>query len=197
MKLYDFELSGNCYKIRLFLSILQLDFEREMVALGSQNKTPEFLAKNPMGLVPVLQDGDLSLWDSQAILVYLARRHGPGWLPEEAAGLAQVQSWLSLAANEIGNGPAGVRRIHRFGRHENEAAGRALCEKVFGVLEAHLCGHDWLVGSAPTIADLACYPYLALAPEGKFATDPYPAVRRWFNRIEALPGYVSLPGSSS
>lgn len=191
MKLYDFELSGNCYKIRLFLSILQLDYERELVALGSQNKTPEFLAKNPMGLVPVLQDGDLTLWDSQAILVYLARRYGPAWLPVEAA---EIYSWLSVAANEIGNGPAGVRRIHRFGRQEDEAAGRALCEKVFGVLENHLSSQDWLVGSAASIADLACYPYLALAPEGKFATDPYPAVGRWFERIESLPGYIALPG---
>lgn len=191
MKLYDFELSGNCYKIRLFLSILQQDYEREPVALGSQNKTPEFLAKNPLGFVPVLQDGDLTLWDSQAILVYLARRYGPAWLPEEAA---EIFSWLSVASNEIGNGPAGVRRIHRFGRQEDEAAGRALCEKVFGVLDSHLSSRDWLVGSAPSIADLACYPYLALAPEGKFATDPYPAVGRWFKRIESLPGYIPLPG---
>ena len=195
MKLYDFELSGNCYKIRLFLSLLKLDWEREAVALGTQNKTPEFLALHPLGLVPVLQDGEVTLWDSQAILAYLARRYDASgqWLPQKAAPLAQVTAWLSLASNEIGSGPAGVRRIHRFGRVENEAAGRALCEKVFGLLEAHLEKHVWLVGDQPTIADLACYPYLALAPEGKFETSAYAAVHRWFGRIEALPGYVPLP----
>lgn len=194
MKLYDFELSGNCYKIRLFLSLLGLDYERESVALGSQNKTPEFRALNPLGLVPVLQDGEAVLWDSQAILVYLARRYDSSgqWLPLEASALAQVTAWLSLASNEIGAGPASVRRIHRFGRQEDETAGRALCEKVFGILETHLAMHHWLVGERPTIADLACYPYLALAPEGKFETSGYAAVQRWFARIEALPGYLAL-----
>ncbi|MBN9414217.1 MAG: glutathione S-transferase family protein [Candidatus Eremiobacteraeota bacterium] len=196
MKLYDFELSGNCYKVRLFLSFLQLEWERELVALGTQNKTPEFLALNPVGLVPVLQDGETVLWDSQAILVYLARRYDRSerWLPLDACGLSQVTAWLSLASNEIGAGPAGIRRIHLFGREEDESKGRALTEKVFGVLESRLASHPWLVGDHPTVADVACYPYLALSPDGKFDTSPYPAVLAWFSRIQALPGYLALPG---
>ena len=195
MKLYDFELSGNCYKVRLFLSLLGLEWERELVALGSQNKTPEFLALNPVGLVPVLQDGESVLWDSQAILVYLARHYDKTerWLPLEAQALSQVVSWLSLATNEIGAGPAGIRRIHLFGRQEDETKGRALTEKVFEILEARLTQQDWLVGDRPTVADVACYPYLALAPDGKFDTSPYPGVLAWFTRIQALPGYVPLP----
>ena len=193
MKLYDYELSGNCYKIRLFLSLLNLPWQRQSVALGSENKTADFLVKNPLGQVPVLEEGELCLWDSQAILVYLARRWGPAWLPEEPSEMARIQSWLSLAANEIGNGPAALRRIHRFGRQENESAARLLCERVFQALEARLSQHDWLVGSAPTIADLSCYPYLALAHEGRFASQPFQAVERWFGRIEALPGYIPLP----
>lgn len=194
MKLYDFELSGNCYKVRLLLSLLGREYTRESVQLGKQNHQPDFLALNPLGLVPVLQDGELVLRDSQAILVYLARKFNNDWIPLEAAELGQVTAWLSLASNEIGSGPAGLRRIHRFGRKEDESAGRALSEKVFAVMESHLAEHDWLVGNRPTVADLACYPYLALAPEGKFETSGYPSVARWFRRIEALPGYIPLPG---
>lgn len=196
MKLYDFELSGNCYKVRLLLSLLGLPWERELVALGTQNKTPEFLALNPVGLVPVLQDDESVLWDSQAILVYLARRYDKSgqWLPLDDCGLSQVVSWLSLASNEIGTGPAGIRRIHLFGRDEDDSKARALTVKVFGILELRLAQQDWLVGPGPTIADVACYPYLALAPDGKFDTSPYPAVRAWFSRIEALSGYIPLPG---
>lgn len=191
MKLYDFELSGNCYKVRLFLSLLGLEWERELVALGTQNKTPEFRQLSPLGLVPVLVDGEAVIWDSQAILVHLARGREE-WLPLQE--LAAVVSWLSLASNEIGSGPAGLRRIHLFGRQEGEAPARSLTEKVFSVLEEHLSSRDWLVGSRATIADLACYPYLALVSDGKFDVSPYTAVLRWFGRIEGLPDYLPLPG---
>ncbi|HKK13872.1 MAG TPA: glutathione S-transferase N-terminal domain-containing protein [Gammaproteobacteria bacterium] len=93
IRLYDYERSGNCYKVRLLLALLGLPWERVPVDLRrGEERRPEFLALNPRGQVPVLTDGDWVVWDSQAILVYLARRYGGAqWLPQEARPLAEVQ----------------------------------------------------------------------------------------------------------
>lgn len=196
MKLYDFRLSGNCYKVRLMLALLGLEAERvEVDLMGGEQRRQPFVTWNPLGQVPVLESEGHHLRDSQAILLYLARSHGPAWLPSNPWELAQVDAWMSFAANEIANGPAALRLIRKFGAGLDPVRARAITEKVFAVVEGQLASQDWLVGSSPSVADLACYPYLALAPEGDWPTQGFPAVQAWFGRIEALPGYLALPGA--
>ena len=194
--LYEFALSGNCHKIRLMLSFLGLDY-RSVIVNGSerQQKSTEFLAMNPFGQVPVLTDGDVILRDSQAILVYLAKQYGNGqWLPDEAATLADVMAWLSTAANEVSLGPNRLRLHYKFGRAINLDESRKIAENLLNILEGTLKRHLYLVNSQITIADIAVYPYIALSPEGNIDLNRYPAVMAWLSRIQALPGYVGMPG---
>jgi glutathione S-transferase len=118
LKLHDFILSGNCYKVRLMLSLLGVKAELVAVDLKhGEQKTPKFLALNLWGQVPVLVDENLVLRDSQAILVYLARHYGgEAWLPSDPASMALVMQWLSTAALGIQQSLAAARVYHLFGR---------------------------------------------------------------------------------
>ncbi len=196
MKLYDAALSGNCHKVRLLLSMLDLAHEVVPVSLPDmEHKTPAHLARNPLGTVPVLEDGSTVIYDSQAILVYLARKYGgEDWLPTDATGLATVTQWLSFATNEIWNGPALARAVLLFNRDIDLAQAQASARNTFKFMDGYLDKHDWLALDRPTIADIACYPYSALAEAGEISLAPYDALNAWFKRIEALPGYVSMPG---
>jgi len=117
MKLYDLELSGNCYKVRLYAALAGINLELEPVDLpGGDHKQSPFIELNPWGQVPVLADDGVVLRDSQAILVYLARQHGGNqWWPDGAAQQGEVMQWLSTAANEIHAGPNAARLIDKFG----------------------------------------------------------------------------------
>ncbi|WP_374438956.1 glutathione S-transferase family protein [Inhella sp.] len=198
MKLYHFHLSGNAHKVRLALSLLGLPYEAE-VPSGGAHKATEFLKLNPFGQVPVLVDGEVVVRDSQAILAYLGQRYGgDAWWPREAGRLAQVVAWLSTAANEVAHGPNLLRLHHKFGRPIDVAAAKARTAALLAVLETVLTTQPWLVdGAAPTMADLAVYPYIALAPEGQVDLSPYPAVQAWLGRVQALPGHVDMPGTWS
>lgn len=197
MQLHDFTLSGNCYKIRLFLSLLQLEAELLSVDLpGHAQKSAEFLALNPRGQVPILVDDGHVLFDSQAILVYLACRYADtSWYPRDALSQARISSWLSLAANEVARGP-GQARLHVLFRFPGDAQqAQESARQVLRLLDAHLAQHNWLAeGAAPTIADLAVYPYVALAGDGAVDLAPYIHLAAWFTRIRALPGYIGMPG---
>lgn len=196
MKLYDMEFSGNCYKIRLFCALLELSYETIPVdLLKGEHKTASFLAMNPRGQVPVLDDAGSLVWDSMAILVYLARKYGnEQWLPTEPEPLARVMQWLAISENEILYGLARARAVARFNRPWDLAACQALGRSGLAVLEDHLRHKPWLAADHPTLADIACYPYVALAPEGGVALDGFPSVGQWIARVQALPGYVSMPG---
>lgn len=194
-KLYDFVLSGNCHKIRIMLSMLGLDYKTIPVDLAQQEQLSEpFLTLNPLHKVPVIDDDGLVIRDSTAILAYLALKHRPVLYPQEPAANAEVQQWLSLSVNELFHGLATARALIIFKREGDLAAAQALGRDVLGVLEARLAGHEWLAADRFTIADLACYPYAALSHQGDIDLAPYPATRAWFQRIEALPGYVKMPG---
>jgi len=192
MKLYYHPLSGHAHRARLFVSLLGLPHELvEVDLMAGAHKRPEFLAMNPFGQVPVLDDDGTIVPDSNAILVYLALRESrQDWLPQDPAGAAAVQKWLSLAAGEVAYGACAARLITVFGAKFNadEVIGRAhaTLQKVEGALE----GRDWLVGAGPTIADVALYSYLAQAPEGNVDRSGYARVNDWLARIEALPGFV-------
>lgn len=192
MKLYHHPLSGHAHRARLLVSLLGLPHELVEVDLKSgAHKKPEFLALNRFGQVPVLDDHGTVVSDSNAILVYLAKKSArTDWLPEDPAGAAEVQRWLSVAAGEIAYGPAAARLVTVFGAKFNpdEVIGRA--HTILGRLEDHLDGRDWLVGQRPTIADVALYSYVARAPEGNVDLSGYPRVNAFLRRIEALPGFV-------
>ncbi|MGR9052861.1 MAG: glutathione S-transferase family protein [Gammaproteobacteria bacterium] len=194
--LYDMTLSGNCYKVRLLLSLLELPYRTQPVDLaGGEQNGPDYLQLNPFGQVPVLDDDGLIVRDSQAILVYLAKRYGgERWWPDDAFGLAQIAAWLSTAANEIFHGPARLRVHRKFGRAIDTAQALQTAEKVLGIIDRRLENRDWLAGDTASIADVAAYPYLALAPEGGIDIAVYRHIVDWFQRIRALPGYVSMPG---
>lgn len=194
--LYDMSLSGNCLKVRLLLSLMTLPYQTQPVDLrGGEQRGPEHLQRNPFGQVPVLDDDGLIIRDSQAILVYLAKRYGgEQWWPDDAYPLAQMATWLSTAANEIFHGPARLRVHHKFGSPIDTAAARQTGDKVLGIIDRHLQSRDWLVGERVSIADIAVYPYLALAPEGGLDIATYPNIIAWFQRIRDLPGYVTMPG---
>jgi len=194
--LYDMSLSGNCHKVRLLLSLLALPYQTQAVDLrGGEQRGPDHLQRNPFGQVPVLDDNGQIIRDSQAILVYLAKRYGGDqWWPDDAYGLAQIAAWLSTAANEIFHGPAKLRVHHKFGSNIDTATARQTTEKILGIIDNHLQSRDWLVGDKLSIADIAVYPYLALAPEGGIDIGAYANIISWFQHIRALPGYVPMPG---
>lgn len=198
IKLYHFALSGHSHRVQLFLSLLNLPTEIIPVDLRrGEQKTPAFLAMNPFGQVPVIQDGEVTLADSNAILVYPARRYDPSgqWLPGDPVGEAQVQRWLTAAAGALAFGPSHARVGVLFKR-PIEARAYTLAEDLFKVMDAQLAAQRFLAStSAPTIADVALYTYTAHAPEGGIALTPYPHVQRWLADIEALPGFVGMPKS--
>jgi glutathione S-transferase len=196
--LYGHEISGNSYKARLLLSLLNLEYEWIRVDLmKGEHKYPEYLAKNPFGQVPFLVDGEVQLADAQAILVYLARQYGgEKWLPLDALSLAQIIGWLSTAAGEVRQGPENARLYYLFGAGTNINIERATqkSEFILTQLDQHLSDRTWLEFDHPTIADVAIYPYIALARDGKIDLDAYPHVLNWIERVKQLPGYIPMTG---
>lgn len=192
MKLYFHPISGHSHRARLFLSLLGAEAEIVQVDLAKgEHKAPDYLAINRFGQVPVLDDDGTVIADSNAILVYLAKKYGrTDWLPEDAAGAAAVQRWLSVAAGQIAFGPGAARLITIFNAQFNaeEVIGRA--HAVLKVIDAELQGRDWIAADRPTIADVALYSYIDRAPEGNVDLAPYGNVNAWLRRIEALPGFV-------
>jgi glutathione S-transferase len=192
--LYRMALSGHCHRVELFASLIGLPLTLVDVDLmQGEHKKPHFLALNPFGQVPVIQDGDVTLGDSNSILVYLEARYAPGqWLPRDPVGAAAVQRWLSVAAGPLAFGPAAARVIELFKRPvpADECISRA--EALFGVMEAELAKAPFLAGTKPTLADVANYSYIAHAPEGNVSLAPYPHLRAWLARVEALPGFVPM-----
>ena len=196
MRLFDFPRSGNCYKIRLFLSLINRPYETVPVALFEGGaETEEFLQLNPRGQVPVLDDGGEIVWDSMAILIYLARQYAESsWYPEEPLAQARIMQWLAVSENEILYGLAKSRAILLFNKPFSLEESQAMGTKALELLEHRLENQNWLTGSNPTIADIACFPYAALAREGQIDLDKYPAVLAWIARIRKLPGFIPMEG---
>lgn len=192
MKLYAHPLSGHSHRAELFLSLIGQPAEIVEVDLAKgAHKSPEFLTINRFGQVPVLVDGEVTIADSNGILVYLAKKLGrTDWLPELPIEAAAVQRWLSVAAGQIAFGPAAARLITVFGAKFNADEVIARAHAVLKVIDGELAEQTWITGSTPTIADVALYGYIARAPEGNVDLAPYANVRLWLARIEALPGFV-------
>jgi glutathione S-transferase len=196
MKLYDLSVSGNCYKVRLLCALLDVPVEVVPVDfLAGAHKRSPVIDLNVFGELPVLDDGDLILRDSQAILVYIARKWGgEAWLPTDAVSLALVTQWLMVAENEIARGPGAARLHDKFGYKLDVADAHDRAKRILTIMDARLEGREWLALDRPTIADIACMPYVALGWEGGVPLDPYPAVTAWVERIKKLPRFVTMPG---
>lgn len=203
IKLYDYELSGNCYKVRLLLGILGLSFERVPLDFypEREHKQSWFLAINPLGELPVIDDDGFILRNAQAILVYLASRYDPSgqWYPRDAHALGHVSMWLGFADSLTNS--AGTARMHDTMFYDVDIDRcRANAHTLFRVLDEHLwfaeqAGQGWLcAGDHPTIADLACFPYVMLSEEGGISRLPYPAIRRWTDRVKHIAGFTTMAG---
>ncbi|MCL2656435.1 MAG: glutathione S-transferase [Betaproteobacteria bacterium] len=199
IRVYGASLSGHSHRVRLFLSLLGLPFEAiEIDVRAGANRTPEFLRRNAFGQVPVIEDGDVTLADSNAILVYLNERYAadPGrWHPRDPVGAAQVQRWLSVAAGPLASGPATARVIMLFGLRKDAAEIIARSHALLRVMDGELAACPFLAGASATLADIANYSYVAHAPEGNVSLADYPHVREWLARIEALPGFLPMAAS--
>ncbi|KXU82093.1 glutathione S-transferase [Paraburkholderia monticola] len=197
IKLYTTLLSGHGHRVKLFLTLLDLPFEViELDMQAGENRKPEYLALNPFGQVPTIQDGELTLFDSNAILVYLAKRYGDAsWCPDDPLGAAAVQRWLSLAAGQIAYGPCAARLVTVFGAPLDHEQARKIAVKLFDVIDEELAGKPFVAGAHVTIADIAAHTYIAHAPEGGVSLQPYPNIRAWLRRVEALPRFIAMPST--
>jgi glutathione S-transferase len=197
LTLYDYLPSGNGYKVRLLLSQLRVPFKLvERDIQQGETRTPEFLAMNPNGRIPLLclEDGR-HLSESDAILFYLAE--GTPFLPEDRFARADVLRWMFFEQYSHEPYVAVARAwVHVFGITPERAA--RLQEKVDGgyaalrVMEGHLGSRGWFVGERYTIADIALYAYTHVAHEGGFDLARFPNVRGWLERVAGQPGYVPI-----
>jgi glutathione S-transferase len=201
--LYNYVLSGNCYKIRLMAGLLGVTYDTVAVDFypGLEQRSERMLALNPAGTLPVLVADDLILSETQAMLAWLATTHDPSgtWYPFKDASLhAQVLQWLGFSArlttsvgaarlNTMLDWPVEVEVVRAASRKDLDELELLLTDRVFA-------GQTWLVGEGPTIADIACFPYVALSPDAGFEHDGYPAIRNWLYAVRSLPGFVTMPG---
>jgi glutathione S-transferase len=189
--------SINGYKVRLMLSMLDLPFELvELDMYGGEHKREPFLSLNPFGQMPALEDGEFSIADSHACLVYLARKYDSSnrWLPVDAEGEAKVAEWLSKSANEVHQGPwmkrAKIRRPDAIKLSDEEIDAR--CDHILGIMDRLLARREWLALDHATIADISCYGPISLLDVSGYDTSRWTAVRGWMARIAALPGYIAI-----
>ena len=198
MLLYNSQISGNCYKVRLLLAHLGVDYERREVDVADRSNRPELLGGlNPALRVPtlVLDDGR-SLGESGAILWFFGE--GTPFVPVDAFQRAQVLQWMFFEQYDHEPAIAVVRFWLAYsGRPAEEFADRIDARREAGhralaALETHLGGRDWLVGDGLTLADIALYAYTHVAHEGGFELDAYPAIRSWIERVAAQPGHVPI-----
>ncbi|MBY5523601.1 glutathione S-transferase family protein [Rhizobium leguminosarum] len=201
MKLYDYILSPSCYKVRLMAALAGVKLELRPVDFhpGAEHRGPELLALNPAGSIPILEDGDLILTESSGILVYLATKAGPEWLDNGTAEeAARVQQWLSFSGRLTAS--LGAARLHEMLLRPGDIGAlqaqgiAALRELEAGLVEQGLRGMRFLAAGRPTIADIACFPYVALAPDGGVTLDAYPAIRLWSRALRALDKFIEMPG---
>jgi glutathione S-transferase len=200
--LYDYILCDDCYKVRLLLGMLRIDYVPSKVNVhpGREGDSAAFRSINPLGRIPVLEDDDLVLRDPQAILTYLALRYDAArrWLPGDTADAGRVAMWLAFAGADLAClSELRMNRITSAGGDAPDLCGRA--HRVLTVLEDHLAereivGGKWIVGDHATIADIAIFPPVALSADGGITLERYPTIWRWIDRVKHLDGFIVMPG---
>lgn len=204
IRLYDYLLLANCYKPRLLLSMLDVPHELVPVEFypGREHRSAEFKKINPLGHIPVIDDDGFILRDAHAILIYLACRYDPDrtWYPTaDPRLLGEVASWLQFADGTASTASA-ARLCVNFGYEFHLEACQAGAHRLFRVLDEHVWfreqeGLNWVASSAaPTVADIALFPDVVLSEEGRISREDYPALRRWTERLQRLPGFIDMPG---
>ena len=201
MKLYDYILSPSCYKVRLMASLagVKLDIRPVDFHPGLEHRGPELMALNPGGSIPILVDGDLILTESSAMLAYVAAKAAPQWLGTgDAEETARIHQWLSFSHRLTAS--LGGARLHEMllrpgdlGKLQSQGIA-ALRELEAGLFEQKLRGFSFVASDGPSIADIACFPYVALAPDGGVSLDPYPTIRLWSRALRSLDGFIEMPG---
>lgn len=196
-KLYDYLPSGNSYKPRLLLAWLGIDYERiDVDIMKKETRTPEFLNKNPNGRIPALQLGNGEyLWESNAILYYLAQN--TPYFPTDRMDAARVMQWMFF--EQYSHEPfIAVARFILMHTDSDNPRRTQIQQKLEGgyaaldIMEKHLAGRDYFVGSSRTIADIALYAYTHVADEGSFDLSRYTAVQAWLARIADSPGHILI-----
>lgn len=197
IKFYSMHLSGNAHRVELLLRALDLPYELVEVNLrAKEQKAPDFLAMNPFGQVPVIDDNGTIIWDSIAIMTYLGLTYDDGHLlPREPARFAEVMAWLGKTSGPIAFGLATARRITLFNAPADVDAAHQVAHDFLAVVDGVLGQQAFLVGDGLTLADLACYAYVAHAPEGGIDLRPFENVTGWLARIEAQPFFVAMKKS--
>jgi glutathione S-transferase len=202
LKLYDYELDDQCYKVRLLLSALGCPYVKVALDVhpGAEQRTPFYLGLNPLGELPIITEGDFVLYGAEAIMAYLARKYDRTrmWLPEDAASGGLVMQWLAFAGCDLK--VASVARAHAMFEIGADAA--TACRKAhhaLRVMEDHMVrqeclGAQWFTGTTPTIADIALFPSIALSRDFGIDHDEYPALRQWMARLRGIPGFMTMPG---
>jgi glutathione S-transferase len=196
--LYNSQVSGNCYKVRLLLAHLGVEYERQELSVADRSNRPDVLGGlNPALRVPtlVLDDGR-SLGESGAIVWFFGE--GTRFVPDDPYKRAQVLQWMFFEQYDHEPAIAVVRFWLAYsGRPREDFADRlderlAAGYRALDVLERHLEGRSWLVGDGMTLADIALYAYTHVAPEGGFELDRYPAIGVWLERVASEPGHVPI-----
>ncbi|KRB61169.1 glutathione S-transferase [Rhizobium sp. Root708] len=200
--LYDYELDESGYRARLLLSMLGLTWKTRAVDMfpGQEHKKRALLSLNPLGALPILQDGDFVLYGTSAILLYLAKAYDTEkrFLSDDAAGFGAVCKWLGFSDAALA--PAIEARLQSlFNTAGDETAQRAQARKAFRIMDDHMTarhfdGKEWFVGNAPTLADISLFPSFALSRDYGIDHDEYPALRRWIRRFRAIEGFKTMPG---
>ena len=195
MRLYDYDASGNCFKVRLLLALLGREYERVPVDIfAGETLTDGYARVNPLRETPVLEtdDGEF-VAQSNAILFYLAE--GTGYLPDDPVARAQALQWTYFEQERVMPGLGGTRFRRLTGRAAADPARDArrfqTGVETLATLDAHLAARDWLVGDGPTIADVSIFAYTHVAGDAGFELERYPAVTAWLDRVRALPGFVN------
>jgi glutathione S-transferase len=201
--LYNYVLSGNCYKVRLLAALLDVQYNTVAVNFhpGGEHRKEPLLSLNPAGTLPIMATPDQTLTETPAMLVWLAQHHDDSnrWWPiDDPTTIATIIQWLGFA-NRL-TSSIGVLRQHTLlnkpaDASTTRAAGiAALRELESRLAEQTIRGQKWLTGQSPTVADIACFPYTALSPDAGIEHDDYPAIRSWLHSIRSLDGFITMPG---
>ncbi len=199
MKLYHFP-SPNPQKVRF--ALLELGLECEIVPVDltkGEHRKPEFLALNPYGRVPVLTDGELTLWESHAILAYLGDKTGTMW-PTSAAGRADALRWLfflsghiSPSASDLAFNRIAAKLLGLPSDEDAIARGEKALPAVISILEGQLANSKWLLGDAFTLVDCAYGPVLNVIEKAGFSFGAFPKVRAYLDALRSRPAWKETP----